>query len=199
MSRTLRCMCKPCSRFFGLRAGNEFEVISPGDLDEATEVALAEATHKVEFVFQMIQQLVVEAQKVGVLDIAPPILGQAFKDLAGGMMVFHDAKKLACVPMPFAYGIISGGILGCQAAFVPLMVASMTRGIHSAFFFTFCGIFLTWFLSQIATSLQNPFSRTAKTLDSEKMQRELNHQLLQLQKQSLMCSPKITQMRRVRR
>jgi len=164
----------------GNGVGHRFEVIGAEELDDETQAAIFESDHKVECVFQMIQQVVVDAIETKVLSIAPPILSRSFQEMGAGLLTYHEAKKLACVPMPKAYLFFTATILTCEALFVPWMLAIYTKGTFSTFFYTFSGVFLLWFLNFVAGSLDNPFQKEARTLESSNVQRELNQHLLQI-------------------
>jgi len=164
----------------GNGVGHRFEVVGAEELDQETQNAIFESDHKVECVFQMIQQVVVDAIDTKVLSIAPPILSRSFQEMGAGLLTYHEAKKLACVPLPKAYLFFTATILTCEALFVPWMLAMYTKGAFSAFFYTFSGVFLLWFLNFVANSLDNPFQKEARTLEASSVQRELNQHLLQI-------------------
>merc|ERR550525_1509774 len=108
---------------------------------------------KVEFAFQSVQQLIVDALNARALTIAPPILTRSFQELGAGLLIFHEAKKLSCVPLPYAYRLFTSIILACEAIYAPFVLAHSTKGIISAFFYTFIGTYLLWFLNAVADSL----------------------------------------------
>merc|ERR1719330_1927423 len=107
-------------------------------------------------------------------------------------MIYHEAKKLSCVPLPFAYLFITRWILLCQAAFMPLVFATITQSNPTAFLFTFSGTFLLWFLNSVADSLDSPFKKEARTLAPSEVQSELNVQLQELILQGWQSSPRVT-------
>jgi len=170
-------------------SGFRFEILGSTDLDPVTQQMVLESKNKVEFIFQMVQQLVVDAQKSGVLSIPPPILTRSYQELGSGLVAFHEAKKLACVPIPFAYVLITGAILLTEAVFVPFMTAINTKGVLSSFVFSFGATFLIWFMNGVADALDNPFNREARSLDASSVQHELNEHLLQLLRQA--ASPSV--------
>merc|ERR1719433_1076588 len=135
---------------------------------------------KVEQLFQMIHQLVVDSMKTGVMSIPPPILTRSFQEMGSGLLIYHEAKKLSCVPLPRAYRLITRLIQVSQAVYTPFMLAVHAKGIYAAFFFTFCVTFLMWFLNGVADTLDNPFRKEARTLDPSGVQSELNLMLQEL-------------------
>jgi len=173
----------------GNGVGYRFEVVGAEELDDETQACISESQHKVECVFQMIQQVVVDAIDTKVLSIAPPILSRSFQEMGAGLLTYHEAKKLACVPLPKAYLFFTATILSCEALFVPWMIAIYTRGAFSTFFYTFSGVFLLWFLNFVANSLDNPFQKEARTLEASKVQHELNLHLLQMLSQAQQPAP----------
>eukprot|EP00747_Dinoflagellata_sp_TGD_P153778 gnl/TRDRNA2_/TRDRNA2_177435_c0_seq1.p1 gnl/TRDRNA2_/TRDRNA2_177435_c0~~gnl/TRDRNA2_/TRDRNA2_177435_c0_seq1.p1 ORF type:complete len:238 (-),score=46.68 gnl/TRDRNA2_/TRDRNA2_177435_c0_seq1:37-750(-) len=79
------------------------ELIDVMGIDRPSLVAFCETDQKVEMAFQWCQMLVVEAIGTGVLIIPAPILSRAFQEFATGMVNFHEAIKIATVPLPFPY------------------------------------------------------------------------------------------------
>lgn len=173
--------------------GHSFELLRPDDLDESTIEAIVSAPHKTEFVFQMIQSLIVDSVRSKVFSIAPPILTRSFQDLAQGLQTYYEAKQLAFVPLPRAYALVTVLTVGSMAAYVPVALAFYTKGPLSAFVFSSCGVFLTSYLNYVANTLENPFTKEAQTLDTAMMQRQLNATLLQLVGQSTLPSPKVSE------
>ena len=57
------------------------------------------------------QTLMVEHHVNGVLSIPAPILSRSFQELSNGMVAFHDAIKLSCIPFPFPYAQTRDGHL----------------------------------------------------------------------------------------
>jgi len=153
---------------------------------------------KVEYVFQGIHQLVVDGMKENVLNIAPPILARSFQELGQGMLIYHEAKKLACVEIPFAYRFLTRTIIVCEAVFMPFVLAMHTRGHVGAFFYTFAGTFLLWFINGVADKLDNPFKLQSGTLKPAAVQSEFNLQLRELMGQGLMGSPVMASERETR-
>merc|ERR1719330_2338692 len=99
-----------------------FEVLGWEDLTEETHCGMKHARCKVEYTFQCIQQLVVDAMHRSVISVPAPILTRSFQELGAGMLVYHEAKKLSRVKMPTAYRLITLFILGLEAICVPFML-----------------------------------------------------------------------------
>merc|ERR1740121_2599577 len=120
---------------------------------------------KTELVFQMVQQLVVDAVQAKILTIAPPILTRCFQEMGTGLLLYSEAKKLSHVPFPYAYSALTRFIVVCQACLTPFFMAMYCKGSSSSFFYTFVGTFLLWYLNGVADSLDNPFRKEASTLE----------------------------------
>lgn len=170
-------------------SGHCFEVIGWHDLTEDLQDGVMISACRVEFVFQCVQQLVVDAMKREVITIAPPILTRSFQELGAGMLIYHEAKKLSCVPLPFAYQFITRVILVCEALFVPFIMATVTAGALSTFTYTFGGTVMLWFLNGVAESLDNPFRKEADSLETDQTQIKLNIQLRELVRNSSSGTP----------
>lgn len=170
-------------------SGHSFEVIGWKDLTEEIQDGVMSSQCRVEFVFQEIQKLVVDGMKANVVTIAAPILTRSFQEMGAGMLIYHEAKKLSCVPLPFAYAFITRVILIAEAAFFPFMLAVHTKGILSTFCFTFGGTVMLWFLNGVAESLDNPFRKEASSLETSHVQEQLNVQLRELVRRSSTGTP----------
>lgn len=160
--------------------GHTFEVIGWDDLDEALQHKIMSAPATVEYVFQAIERLMVDSVKSKLVTIAPPIMNRTFTELGKALSQYHEAKKFAGVPLPYAYLVINRMILSAEAVFVPFIMAAYTQGYASAYIFTFGGTFMLWFLNSVAENLDNPFAKEANTLEVAKVQDELNVKLHQL-------------------
>eukprot|EP00449_Zooxanthella_nutricula_P039166 CAMPEP_0198609420 /NCGR_PEP_ID=MMETSP1462-20131121/156385_1 /TAXON_ID=1333877 /ORGANISM="Brandtodinium nutriculum, Strain RCC3387" /LENGTH=454 /DNA_ID=CAMNT_0044341225 /DNA_START=73 /DNA_END=1435 /DNA_ORIENTATION=+ len=162
---------------------HRFEVLGAQELDADTQTKIVQSDHRVELVFQMIQQLVVDNIETGVLTIQAPILTRSFQDMADALLTYHEARKLAFERLPFAYIFITAILLLAEAIGVPFMMILYTKGLWSSFFFTFCCTFLHWFMNGVSDDLDNPFRRESRALDASQVQHELNGHLLQLLEQ----------------
>lgn len=175
--------------------GHRFEAMGWADLGDEFQMNLTQVHCKVEHVFQALHQLVVDSMKNEVLNIAPPILTRSFQELGSGLLIYHEAKKLACVPLPFAYRFVTTIIVVSQACYTAFMLAMFTKGSMSAFFYTFVGTFLLWLLNGVADNLDNPFKKESSSLNPPAVQSELNLQLYELGLQARQASPRCDTMR----
>jgi len=160
--------------------GHVFDVIGWDDLPDYIQEGAMTAKGKVEFVFQAVEQVIIDAQDDQVLIAAPPLLTRVFAELGQGLTTYHEAKKLSCVPLPYAYTLITRIILLVEMLFVPSMLGQYTAGYTSAFLFSFGSTLLLWFLNSVAKNLDNPFKKEASTLSCQDIQHELNGHLQQV-------------------
>jgi len=160
--------------------GHSFEVIGYEDLSEDFQASFLEARCKVEFVFQSIHQLMMDAMTSKIVTTAPPLLARPFADLGESLTTYHEAKKFSSVPLPYAYRLITRMILITEAVFVPFMLATTTRGYFSAFIFTFGGTTLLWLINGVSENLDNPFKKEASTLEADVVQHYFNCSLQQV-------------------
>lgn len=160
--------------------GHRFEVMGFADWGDDFQRRLETSPCKVEYVFQTLQQVVVDAMESKVLDISPPILTRSFQEMSAGLCAYYEAKKLSHVPFPYAYRFFTMAVLLTHAAVTPVMIAANTKGVISAFNYTFVGTCLLWFLDGVADLLDNPFRIEASTLELSFVQSELNLRLKEL-------------------
>eukprot|EP00441_Pelagodinium_beii_P040995 CAMPEP_0197630840 /NCGR_PEP_ID=MMETSP1338-20131121/8198_1 /TAXON_ID=43686 ORGANISM="Pelagodinium beii, Strain RCC1491" /NCGR_SAMPLE_ID=MMETSP1338 /ASSEMBLY_ACC=CAM_ASM_000754 /LENGTH=334 /DNA_ID=CAMNT_0043202153 /DNA_START=144 /DNA_END=1145 /DNA_ORIENTATION=+ len=169
---------------------HHFELLSPEELDSDTQDRVLESQSKVEYAFQMTQQLVVDAIQAKIIMIPAPIVVVSFQDLAAALQTYHEAKKVAAVKLPVSYIFVTLIIQITIGTITPCFIVTYVQGATSAFMYSFGGVFLLGFLNAVADSLHNPFYKGSRTLDAESVQRELNHQLEQLLQQARQDSPK---------
>jgi len=158
----------------------EMEIIDAEAFDEDSLYAFHNSGEKVELIFQWIQGLVVDACNDQLFSVAPPIVSRIFQELASGMVSYHQALKIAKMPLPFPY-VQSMELLLVLHWIVtpPLMCMWVTSPLWTGIL-AFVQVFFLWSLNTIATELENPFGDDVNDLPAEEMQKEMNRRLLLL-------------------
>jgi len=158
----------------------ELELIDAEALDEESLTTFYEANQKVELIFQWIQGLVVEACNDHLFSVAPPIVSRVFQELADGMVHYHQALKIAKMPLPFPYVQSMELLLVLHWIITPpLMCMWVTSPLWTGIL-TFVQVFFLWSLNTIATELENPFGDDVNDLPAEELQKDLNRRLMML-------------------
>eukprot|EP00927_Polykrikos_kofoidii_P021137 TRINITY_DN20114_c0_g2_i1.p1 TRINITY_DN20114_c0_g2~~TRINITY_DN20114_c0_g2_i1.p1 ORF type:complete len:658 (+),score=121.31 TRINITY_DN20114_c0_g2_i1:128-2101(+) len=167
-----------------------FEIIDAEAISEDVLIAIRDSDSKVELIFQMIQQTIVENITTGVLCIPPPILSRSFQEIANGMVHFHDALKISNVPFPFPYAQTCDVLLMLHYFLTPFVLTPWVVRCHWAAFFGFMQIFTFWVLNFIAAELENPFGSDDNDIDGAQLQKEVNSCLRLLLRTG--CAPTVS-------
>lgn len=156
---------------------DEYSIIDPQSIDVESLQTFVDSKHRVELLAAWIQQLIVENMSTGVLTIAPPILGRSFSELAAGVAEFENARKIACISIPFPYAQTTEWLLIVHTMIVPAITCQWVTNYKWAFLFTLIQVIVLWSLNLVAIELENPFGTDANDLDMRHMQHELNGHL----------------------
>lgn len=157
-----------------------FELLDPGGLDDTALRSLKYCDCKVQLLFQWIQGTVVENISSGVLSIPPPVLTRFFQEFGAGMVAFHQAMKISCIPFPFPYTQTCDVLLFMHLVLTPFMVLQWVDLAAWAGIFTFIQVFTLWSLNFITLEIENPFGSDDNDLDARQMQMDMNEHLLLL-------------------
>lgn len=158
----------------------ELELIDAEGIDRESLLSINEAEEKVELIFHWINQLVVENNHRNTFSVAPPILSRAFQELAGGMVRYHEAMRIARIPLPFPYVQTLELLLVLHWFATPFLTSMWVRSEFWAGVLTFMQVFFMWSLNSIAAELENPFGEDVNDLPAQKLQQEMNRRLLLL-------------------
>lgn len=166
-----------------------FEILDMTGVDKETIQAITGKKNKVILIYQWIQQTMVHNMETGVLSVPPPVMSTAFRELAQGMVKFHDAMKIAKVPFPFPYAQTTVTLLLMHWTLTPIVMVQWTRNAFAAAVFTFVQVFILWSLNAIATGIEKPFGGQANDIDPYIMQQKMNAHLLLLLDPKTMRTP----------
>lgn len=167
----------------------EYSLLDPHGVDPESLRTVRDSTDRVELLFVWIQQLIVENIDTGVLNIPPPLLSRSFQELAAGMVHFHNAKKIACISIPFPYAQTTEWLLILHTLIVPVVTAQWVTHHFWTFVFTFIQVAVLWSLHFVAMEIENPFGYDDNDLDGRSMQVELNRHLKMLLAPSTQRTP----------
>eukprot|EP00445_Apocalathium_hangoei_P033336 CAMPEP_0203952862 /NCGR_PEP_ID=MMETSP0359-20131031/86381_1 /ASSEMBLY_ACC=CAM_ASM_000338 /TAXON_ID=268821 /ORGANISM="Scrippsiella Hangoei, Strain SHTV-5" /LENGTH=543 /DNA_ID=CAMNT_0050885981 /DNA_START=87 /DNA_END=1718 /DNA_ORIENTATION=+ len=167
------------SEFTSARA-SELELIDVEGIDRQSLLMINEVTEKAELIFHWIMQLVVESDNRNIFSVPPPILSRAFQELATGMLRYHEARKIARVPMPFPYVQCLELLLLFHLITTPFLTCMWVKSAVWAAVVSFMQVFFLWSLNSIATELENPFGEDVNDLPARDLQLEMNKRLLML-------------------
>jgi len=171
----------------------KYELIDPQGIDATTRSFLRESKCKVETTFQMLQVLLVEAEKSGVLAVPPPILSRSFQEMGNGMLQFHKAMKLARMPLPFHYHLVSRVVLTIYTLYTPFAYAFWGQGPFTVFAFVFVMVFIIWFMQGMSSVMEHPFGCDLGIIDMHHVHYILNSRLLALLQQTEQSVPRVSE------
>eukprot|EP00928_Gymnodinium_smaydae_P055269 TRINITY_DN3885_c0_g1_i1.p1 TRINITY_DN3885_c0_g1~~TRINITY_DN3885_c0_g1_i1.p1 ORF type:complete len:497 (-),score=62.70 TRINITY_DN3885_c0_g1_i1:188-1621(-) len=138
---------------------------------------LMEETHKPEIVMQWVQRLIVQGQRSGIIDIAPPILSRVFEGLDQGLSALAGAQKLNAVPFPFPYAQMISILLISHTLITSYVAGVSLENVFGSFGLTFMVCLAFWTLNYIAMELEYPFGEDANDLPLANIQEELNERI----------------------
>lgn len=168
---------------------HHYNLIDPESIDRDSLRTIRNAEDRVELIFMWVQQLIVENISTGVLAIPPPLLSRTFQELANAMVQFHDAMRIATVPLPFPYAQTCDWMLTVHVLVVPIVTATWVGSPVWAFLFTLIQVLVLWSLNLVALEIENPFGTDANDIDGFRMQDELNRHLMLLLDENTTATP----------
>mmetsp|Transcript_22554 Transcript_22554/g.64980 ORF Transcript_22554/g.64980 Transcript_22554/m.64980 type:complete len:599 (+) Transcript_22554:100-1896(+) len=171
----------------------ELELIDAEGIDRHSLMAINTSDEKVELIFHWIQQLIVENIQRGIFSVQPPIMSRAFQELANGMVRYHDAMKIARIPLPFPYMQTIELLLVLHWLVCPFLTCMWTKTALWGFVLTFMQIFFFWSLNCIACELENPFGEDVNDLPAQEMQMSVNKRLLLLLRPSTQRTARLSE------
>eukprot|EP00427_Karlodinium_veneficum_P039376 CAMPEP_0169288426 /NCGR_PEP_ID=MMETSP1016-20121227/60551_1 /TAXON_ID=342587 /ORGANISM="Karlodinium micrum, Strain CCMP2283" /LENGTH=262 /DNA_ID=CAMNT_0009378651 /DNA_START=20 /DNA_END=806 /DNA_ORIENTATION=- len=171
---------------------NTYEIVDPDGVDTQSIESIRKCRMKTSLLFTWIQQVIVEHVKSDLLDIPAPILSRVFQELGDGMVAFEDAMRIAYIPFPFPYAQACDTILLLHWLIAPIITSQWCTSAFWASIFCFTQVFMLWSLNLIAIEIDHPFGRDSNDIDGERMQIELNSQLIMLLSQSTQRTPRLS-------
>lgn len=173
---------------------HQYDLIDPESIDSQSLEVIKTAEDRVELIFEWIQQLIVENIETGVLSIPPPLLSRSFQELATGMVQFHNAMKIAFIPIPFPYAQTCDFLLILHTVICPFITSQWVTNCLWAVTFTLIQVLVLWSLNLVALEIENPFGKDANDMDGQRMQEEMNRHLLLLVSASTERTPRLSQL-----
>eukprot|EP00931_Biecheleriopsis_adriatica_P031629 TRINITY_DN18521_c0_g1_i1.p1 TRINITY_DN18521_c0_g1~~TRINITY_DN18521_c0_g1_i1.p1 ORF type:complete len:573 (-),score=62.98 TRINITY_DN18521_c0_g1_i1:8-1660(-) len=157
-----------------------FEIIELEGFDTELLKYLAEAPEKTLVILQWIQQLVVQNHRIGVLDVAAPILTRVFQDLSSGIVGVVDAQKITDVLFPFPYAQMVTVLLVLASIITPIALAVSMESVVWCASLNFLSVLSLWCVNYIAAEIEMPFGEDLNDLPLAGVQISLNRALMAL-------------------
>jgi len=157
------------------------DMIDIGRLDPATLLFVEQVGHKSETILQLIQHLV--TSQIGeVLDTPSTLLTRAFQEMGNGMIKYQEAMKLAAVPMPYPYMIVTDFLILIYTCATPVAMVAWSNSAATSSLFVVVQVFTMWSLTLVAAELDNPFGVDLNDLNMGVLQAGYNKRLTALLK-----------------
>lgn len=165
--------------------GMRLETIDTFGLDTATLQHLQDCYqkygfNKVEVMLHLVQSLITDALRRGVLDIPAPILSRVYQTISRGFVNLLNAKKIQDTRFPFPYSQLIYILLALNYFLTPSVITANVNSKILACVFTFVPMFGLWNLNFISIELENPFGTDDNDLPMEHFQQEMNNCLMML-------------------
>merc|ERR1712217_374206 len=136
-----------------------------------------------------VQRLIVNAEDDKVVQIAPPILGRIYSDLASGMVNLAKARRISEFHFPFPYAQTLTALLLLVTLLQPLMAATFIESSLWAGILSFMGIFTLWSINYVAHEIERPYGDGYNDLPLVEMQLNFNVSLMSLLEKEAMQPP----------
>lgn len=169
-----------------------FALLDVDGIDETSLSAVKVCSHKVEMIYQWIQEAIINHMSTGVVSIPSPLISRSFQQIANGMVAFHHAMTISYTPFPFAYSQMCDMLLFLQWIILPFVVSQWVEGPVWAAVFTFSQVFFASAINLISIQLENPFGSDVTDLDLRFMQEEFNEHLMLLVCPSTRITPQLS-------
>lgn len=135
---------------------------------------LSEVTDRCECIFQWIMKSIVKANKAGIIEIPPPILGRTFAEMSTGMAKLHNVMKIGSIPIPFPYVQMSSFLLLFHWFLTPIVGSLIMPTARWAACLSFMSIFCLWSIYYISQEIEQPFGAHKNSLPCAEMQLDCN-------------------------
>lgn len=166
-----------------------YSLVDLEGLDIGTRSSLQELPCTVEAIFSMIQGLMMESQNSGILSAPPPIIAGTYKGLSISLSRFHDAMKLASVPLPVHCHIAQVMVVLIHTVLSPLAFVEWATGLLSTCISVFIMTVTVWYLHELSLALEKPFQCTTSIERMHQLQDNLNDRLVALLQQAVQPVP----------
>merc|ERR1719401_673515 len=150
---------------------------------------LQDCDDRVEVIHQWVQRLIVQADDAKVLQIAPPILGRVYSDLASGMVALSKARRIADFPFPFPYAQMLTVLLLLITVLQPIIAATFIKSALWSGLLTFLGVFTLWSINYVAQEIERPYGDGVNDLPLTEMQLSFNKSLTTMLEKESKHSP----------
>lgn len=157
---------------------------------ELDHFAFMQTSHdRCEIVLQWLQRLIIDADRDGVIKVAPPILSRVYNQLGNGIVNLNNARKITDFPIPFPLAQMVTFMLCCHFGITIIVCAASVRTAAWAGFLSFLVVFSFWSINYIAIELEMPFGDDHNDLPLREMQTDLNKSLVHLMHPSAQTCP----------
>eukprot|EP00928_Gymnodinium_smaydae_P046351 TRINITY_DN30874_c0_g1_i1.p1 TRINITY_DN30874_c0_g1~~TRINITY_DN30874_c0_g1_i1.p1 ORF type:complete len:523 (+),score=92.40 TRINITY_DN30874_c0_g1_i1:64-1632(+) len=168
---------------------DNYEVLDLEGLDNHSLSWASVQGDRLEIIMQWIQRLIIDKQRSGVIDVAPPILSRVFQELSNGMIDVSNAKRINVFPFPFAYAQ-SISVLLMWHFVVAVMIGGLSMNAPwTAAAFAFMSVLSVWLVNYIAIEIEMPYGVDANDLPLHGMQKQMNDNLAMLLHSSTQLVP----------
>lgn len=161
---------------------DSMEVLDPEGLNPASLAYFKKASveERPELLIQWLYRVVVDAQKDGVLVVAPPCLNQAFMEISRGRVQLQNIRVLSDVPFPFPYAQMITSMLIIHWVVMPLLASQLVQSVFWCGTVCFLVTLVLWSLLYIANQIDQPFGDDHTDLPVKDGMKQFNQRLLMM-------------------
>lgn len=168
------------------------EILSPEGIQQEQLGYLKTVDDRASVVLQWLCKLLVNGEKAGILQMAPPILARCYQELAKGKISLANVKQIADIQFPFPYAQILLAMMLVHWLITPILASQVCSAWHWAGLISFFVTVAFWSLLYIAMEIDQPFGDDPNDLPVEDMQREFNSNLLLMLDARVRNAPKFS-------
>lgn len=129
-------------------------------------------------VMAWIQELLVDRQRQGGLDVPAPILSRPYQLLSEGLTAFEQCRKLTDTPFPFPWAQFVMVLLVLHSFLAPILIVAYIRTTWLAVVLSVVSVVTYWALNEVARDMEDPFLYEPNELPLAKQQYDFNTALL---------------------
>lgn len=130
-----------------------------------------------EIVAQWIQRLIINADRSGIIDVAPPILTRCFQELSQGLVHIINARIMTGIPFPFPYAQMLSLLMVIHWLVTPAFFALVINSHVWSSLLTFLCVLAFWGTNYIAAEIESPFGDAPNDLPLFALQKDMNSSL----------------------
>lgn len=110
--------------------------------------------------------------------VPPPIMSRVFQLISDGMVGYHQARKIACVPFPFPHAQMTSLFIVVIMFIIPILMIDYCHNPNFAIVLNFLTVLIFTGLHEVARELENPFQNAPNDIPLNYIQAQFNEAII---------------------